>query len=342
MNIKQLCGQAFLVVLIGAALAFSQTIPDDPNHLPKKIGSDDRADSITVSGKVILDGLPSGGAKPAIYIAVYFRGRFVVRRQVSESGSYFINEVPRDGSTIVVEIDHNEVATRQLNYTPASIVYQDFSLDWTQFQRAKDKAGVVSVAAAYNRSRENQERFERAVSDIKKGNNDSAISALKSVVNADPKDFYAWTQLGNAYFLKKDNKNAEAAYLRSIAEQPTYTLALVNLGKFYLSQNEPDKALETLTKAVESETTSADAQQYLGEAYLAMKKGSKAVVYLNEAIRLAPVEKAEIHLRLAALYNAAGLKPRASIEYQKFLEKVPNYERRDELKKYISENPPVK
>jgi tetratricopeptide (TPR) repeat protein len=164
---------------------------------------------------------------------------------------------------------------------------------------------------------------------------------LKSVVTDDPKDFYAWTQLGNAYFLKKDYKKAEDAYLRAIATRPAYTLASVNLGKLYFSQKNFDAVIDVLTTAVAVDSASADAQQYLGEAYLAIKKGSKAVVYLNEAIRLAPIEKAEVHLRLAALYNGAGLRQRASAEYQKFLEKVPNYEQSDQLKKYIAENPPA-
>jgi tetratricopeptide (TPR) repeat protein len=76
----------------------------------------------------------------------------------------------------------------------------------------------------------------------------------------------------------------------------------------------------------------------LGESYLQSKKGSKAVIYLNEAITLAPIEKAEIHLRLAALYNAAGAKDRAIAEYKSFLEKVPNHAERKNIEKYIRDN----
>lgn len=340
MKIKQLCAQTFFVVGMAATIAFSQIIPADPNHLPTKIGGDpgSRAGSIMVAGKVTLVGLPAGQPKPAIYVAAYFKGSFVGRRQVSENGAYAINDIPRTGTTVVVEIDHAEVASRTLEIAIAPIVYQDFSVNWTQSMDAKGKPGVVS--AAYERSKESQDRFDKAMADIKNGNNDSAISNLRAVVNADKKDYYAWTQLGNAYFLKKDEKDAEAAYLHAISVHAGYTLAAVNLGKLYLSQHENDKAIEFLTKAVESEPASPDAQQYLGEAYLAIKKGSKAVGYLNEAIRLAPIEKAEVHLRLAALYNGAGLKRHASAEYQKFLEKIPNYEHRDDLKKYIAENPP--
>lgn len=333
-----------VIVVFGSAVDFAQTIPDDANHLPRKIGGDSstnkHVDSIVVSGKVTLEGFPANEPRPAIYVAAYVNGSLIVRRQTSESGSYTVSDVPRGEATIVVEIDHNEVANRQLDYTPSAVVYQDFAVSWLQISSKRQKPAVVSVDALYTRSRDNQNLFERAVSDIKNGKNESAITDLRTIVKEDPKDFYAWTQLGNAYFLKKDIKNAEDAYLRSIAEHPSYTLASVNLGKLYLSENDNDKAIEILTKAVDSDPTSADAQQYLGECYLAIKKGSKAVGYLNEAIRLSPVEKAEIHLRLAALYNGAGLKSRASAEYQKYLEKVPNYEHKDELKKYISENPP--
>ncbi len=344
MKIEQFFGQAILVAVTFTTIVSSQTIPDDPNHLPTKIGGEPkgnrRVDSMMVSGKVRLEGFPVGKDRPVLYVAAYQNGRLAVRRQVSESGSYSLNDVPRRDSTLVVEIDHMEVASRLLSYTPAEIVYQDFSVNWTQFTGVRNKPGVIS-AAAYDRSRENQDRLDRAIADMGKGDNDSAISILKTIIDKDRHDFYAWTQLGNAHFLKKNVKDAEAAYLRAISERPTSTLAFVNLGKLYLSLKENDKAIDVLTKAVESDAASADAQHYLGEAYLAIKKGSKAVPFLQEAIRLAPVEKAEIHLRLAALYNGAGLKPMASAEYKMFLDKNPNYEKRDELKKYIAENPPV-
>ena len=72
--------------------------------------------------------------------------------------------------------------------------------------------------------------------------------------------------------------------------------------------------------------------------YLGAKQGSKAVISLNEAIRLAPQAKAELHLRLAALYNAAGAKDRAVNEYKLFLEKKPDYPDRLKLEAYIKAN----
>ena len=112
----------------------------------------------------------------------------------------------------------------------------------------------------------------------------------------------------------------------------------MNLGKLHLSQQQATKAVAVFMRAVSVEASSADAFHYLGESYLKAKLGSKAVIALNEAIRLEPSEKAELHLRLAALYNAAGAKDRAANEYKLFLEKRPTYPDKKKLEKYILDN----
>jgi Tfp pilus assembly protein PilF len=71
---------------------------------------------------------------------------------------------------------------------------------------------------------------------------------------------------------------------------------------------------------------------------LQIKNGSNAVVYLYEAIKLDPIGKADAHLRLAALYNGAGLKDKAAAEYEQFLQKKPDYPDRRKLELYISQN----
>ena len=99
-----------------------------------------------------------------------------------------------------------------------------------------------------------------------------------------------------------------------------------------------DVAIEALGRAVKLKPDSADANYFLGETYLQIKKGSAAVPYLNEAIRLDPSGMAEVHLRLATLYNGAGMKDKAVAEYEEFLKKRPDYPDRKKLEKYIAEN----
>ena len=83
---------------------------------------------------------------------------------------------------------------------------------------------------------------------------------------------------------------------------------------------------------------SADANYLLGESYLRLKKGSPAVGYLNEALKLDPKGMADVRLRLALLYNAAGMKDKAAVEYEQFLKVQPDYPDRKRLEEYISAN----
>ena len=69
-----------------------------------------------------------------------------------------------------------------------------------------------------------------------------------------------------------------------------------------------------------------------------IKKGSLAVGYLNEALRLDPKGMADVHLRLARLYDAAGMKDKAAAEYEAYLKKRPDYKDRKKLEDYISAN----
>ena len=132
--------------------------------------------------------------------------------------------------------------------------------------------------------------------------------------------------------------DAENEYLHALDAHPGFFLALLNLGRLELSQKRGDVATEALKKAVKAQPTSPDANYFLGEAYLQARKGSVAVEYFREALRLDPSGMAEVHLRLALLYHAAGARDKAAIEYQQFLEKRPDYADKKRLQKYISDN----
>jgi len=55
-------------------------------------------------------------------------------------------------------------------------------------------------------------------------------------------------------------------------------------------------------------------------------------------LRLDPKNIAEVHLRLALLYDRAGMKDKAAAEYESFLKQRPDYKERKKLEAYISAN----
>lgn len=273
-------------------------------------------------------------------VVLYTEGGVLLGRQtvVNNSRYRFLNL--QDGRyDVVVEVEGSEVARVRVLVKAAykTDFRQDIHLEWKQgvAQRQRAKAQTISAADFYDRTGRNKSLFEKAQKAIDEKKFDEAMDLLNRLVAADAKDFQAWTELGTVQLIRNNIEEAEKAYRRAIQERPTFSLALLNLGRLLSVQQKFEAAIEPLTEAVKLSATSAEANLLLGEAYLQIKKGSEAVPYLTDAARLG---KPEAHLRLAALYNAVGLKDKAAIEYEQFLKKRPDYKDRKTLEQYISEN----
>ncbi len=280
---------------------------------------------------------------PAVfYVILYAPNRTIVGKQtVMNNGRYRFLNVPNGEYYIAVEIENQEITRIPLLISEfrSTDVRQDIALEWRNNSSANNSAKPGGVAAIdYARSAANQTKLDKAMDAIQAKKNDEAAILLKEIVNDDAKDFVAWTELGTLQFKQDKNSDAEQSYTRALESKPDFLLALLNFGKLKVAQKNYDGAIEILTRAISAPPPSAEANHLLGECYLQIKKGSKAVGYLNEAIKLDPIGKADVHLRLATLYNAAGAKDRAASEYEKFLEKKPDYAEKKKLQQYIQEN----
>ncbi len=333
---KRFCIVAAIVVF---GFVFSTTLAAQTDDIRQATGLPIPIGAPVIYGQVRIRGLAANDPKPSIYVSLLLSGAQIDRMRTNERAYYYFLRSPRDGATLVFEVNNNEVGRVVLSAGVGSSVRRDIEIDWqTARQAGQSGPGVVSVKAAYARNPENDKAFDKAMAAAKAKRPDDALTLFKQIVDRDPKDFVAWTEIGTLYFGISKFADAESAYGQALVPKPDFMPALMNLGKLHLSQKQADKATVIFQKAAASEPTSAEAFHYLGEAYLQTKQGSKAVVALNEAIRLAPVAKAEIHLRLAALYNAAGAKDRAAGEYKIFLDKVPAFAQKEKLEKYIREN----
>jgi len=344
---KKLLGFVVFSVILSCS-AFHIAAQDDEQRqqsgLPTFIGNRPGTvpgNNATLSGSLLIQGLADEPNMPTFTVTVLANGVNVARQIVKNRGGFSFNELPQLAITLIVEADNLEIASYPIGTLspPPLANRRDIVLNWMQVgQAVKRQNEVISIRNLYPRSGENQKLFDKAMSSLKEKKNDNAQKTLKELLEKDANDFVAWTELGNIYFTDKKFSDAEKSYNKAISLKNDFLPALTNLGKLYLSEKKFDQSIETLEKALAIDSASADINHFLGEAYLQSKKGSKAVVYLNEALKLAPVEKAEIHLRLGALYNAAGAKDRAVAEYKLFLEKVPNHPEKASIEKFIREN----
>jgi len=293
-------------------------------------------------GDLKVDENKVSGLKPISFDIILFTetGVMIGRESVSANGRYRFNNLPDGHYDVLVEVESREVARVRVDLTSPLLhdYQQDISLEWKPATETRSKPGVVSAADSYARNGANEALFDQAREAADKKQYVRAAELLQRVVRSDPKDFQAWAELANVHFLQKNFPLAENEYLHAIDVHRSFFLALFNLGRLEIAQQHYDVAIEALTKAVQTKPESPDANYFLGEAYLQIKKGSQAVGYLNEALRLDPLGMAEVHLRLALLYNGAGMKDKAAAEYERFLKKRPDYKDRRKLEQYIAQN----
>ena len=293
----------------------------------------------TLWGDVKIDDSKAEHAGPSsVTVVLYDQSTRIVGRQtIGSNGRYRFTNLRAGDYDIAIEANGGEVTRLRLTLTGSttSDIRQDFEFEWKEKPAARTNASVVSAADFYDRSPANKSLFEKAHAATEKKDYANAVRLLNQIVENDKNDFQCWTLLGTLYLAQEKSDEAEKAYLTAIELKPTYALPLIKLGRFRITQKKFEEAVELLTRAVDLQPQSADANLFLGEAYLRLKKGSKAIPYLNEAGRLG---KIEAHLDLGWLYNAAGLKDRAVVEYEEVLRKKPDYADRKKLEQYISAN----
>ncbi|HET6976122.1 MAG TPA: tetratricopeptide repeat protein [Pyrinomonadaceae bacterium] len=291
-------------------------------------------------GDVKIDDSKAEHAGPSsVTVVLYDQSTKIVGRQsIGSRGRYRFSNLRAGEYDVAIEANGGEITRVRLTLTgnTMSDYRQDFDFVWVEKPAARaSNVGVVSAADFYDRPAANKPLFEKAYAAVEKKDFANAVRLLNQIVEKDKNDFQCWTLLGTLYLAQEKSEDAENAYLTAIDLKPTYALPLINLGRMRLTQKKFEEAAELLTKAVEQQPESPDANLLLGEAYLRLKKGSRAIPYLNEAGKLG---KIEAHLDLGWLYNAAGLKDKAVVEYEQVLRKKPDYADRKKLEQYISEN----
>ena len=299
--------------------------------------------AFTLFGDVKVDESQADDQKPLMLDVILYStsGWVIARQRLSNNGRYRFLNVLTGEYYLAVELESIEVTRVYVLLTGQSAddIQKNISLEWRRMApRNGSRPGVISAADAYNRAGHNKSLYQKSAREIDNKNYAQATATLRELVASDPNDFPAWAELGNLYSIQKDYEAAEKCYVGATAIRPSYFPAILNLGRVQLVRKNYEHAIESLEAALRIEPKSAFANYLIGEAYLQIKGGSKAVGYLYEALRLDPIGMAEVHLRLALLYNGAGMKDKAAAEYEAFLTKQPDYADRKKLEKYISEN----
>jgi tetratricopeptide (TPR) repeat protein len=289
-------------------------------------------------GKVILHGFDPNAKLPKVIVSLIERGRPEKRLILDKTGNYCFRRTSEDTeSTLIVTLEGAEVGRKHITALGPAQQREDFEVSAGPAQK-QAAPGTISAKYSYPPNPRTEELYKKALEAEKNKDQGQLVNHLKEIVEIDPADFIAWAKLGSIHFERKSFSDSESAFRKSLDLKPEYVPAMITLGRVYIAQVKTEPAIQILVKATTLEPKSAKAYHALGTAYLQAKKGSLGVDALNKAIELDPVGSAEGHLLMAVLYDRAGAKDLAAMEYKKFLEKVPEHKNKNQYKRYIDEN----
>jgi tetratricopeptide (TPR) repeat protein len=146
---------------------------------------------------------------------------------------------------------------------------------------------------------------ESARAAMANGNLPVAVALLKRATEVDPKNKFAWNNLGLAYFNMRDDDQAIAAFRKQLEVNPYDEFAYNNLGRVYWNERKYDDAVSAFNKQLETSPLDKFAHANLGAMYAEWHKYDLAVPELEKAASLTP-DSPDLQVSLGDAYLNLG------------------------------------
>jgi len=143
----------------------------------------------------------------------------------------------------------------------------------------------------------------RAAADA--GNLPLAEALLKRATEVDPKNKFAWNNLGLIYLQTRQDDQAIASFQKQIDVNPYDEFAYNNLGRVYWQERKYDEAAKAFNKQLENNPLDKFAHANLGQMYEEWHKYDQAVPELEKAASLSP-ERPDLQVSLGDAYLNQG------------------------------------
>jgi tetratricopeptide (TPR) repeat protein len=165
----------------------------------------------------------------------------------------------------------------------------------------------------------------------------SAISLIRSSIEARPEDFDLQFQLGSILERADDRKASEAVFLKILEKNPDHAPSLNYLGYMWAENGvNLERAEEMLTRAVGQEPENGAYVDSLGWVYFRLGNLELAEKYLTDATRLLPRD-ATIHDHLGDVLVKRGDMQRALKSYRTAVELDPESKDIEKIRHKIAE-----
>jgi tetratricopeptide (TPR) repeat protein len=271
-----------------------------------------------IKGKVLdAEGKPVAGAQIVIEFAEGVNRKFEVK---TDRRGEFIQIGLQPGTyKVTATVDKLGSFAQQTRVTlarPAELVFE-----FKPGAGGGDPAAAAKAAAL-------KKSFEEGVAATQAKNYDVAIQKFEEAAATLPTCFDCYYNIGYAYSQKKDDKAAEAAWLKAVELKPDYSEALNALATLYNNQKRFDEASAMSAKAADAGgviggTGNADAIYNQGIILWNQGKISEAKVKFEETLK-ANANHPEANFQLGmALLNEGNI-PGAISSFEKYLQLAPD------------------
>lgn len=269
-----------------------------------------------LKGKVISpDGKPVQGAQVVIEYADGVTRKFEVK--TDRRGEFIQIGLQPGNYKVTVTVDKLGTVSQPARVTLGRTAEVDFNF------AAAAAAGVDPAAAA--KSAELKKLFEEGVTASKAGDFDTAIARFQAASEIIPNCYDCYYNIGYAYSQKKDEKQAETAWLKAVELKPDYGDALNALATLYNNQKRFDEAAAVSAKAAAAGGSGGNADAIYNQGIILWNQGkiAEAKTKFEEALQADP-KHAEAHYQLGMAQLNAGEIPGAITSFEKYLELAPS------------------
>mmetsp|Transcript_3574 Transcript_3574/g.2604 ORF Transcript_3574/g.2604 Transcript_3574/m.2604 type:complete len:130 (+) Transcript_3574:125-514(+) len=117
-------------------------------------------------------------------------------------------------------------------------------------------------------------------------NKDAPIEHFKFVIEKDPTNFKAFTQLGILYLDREEYEKSAEALKRALHINKQFPLALVSMGNLLFESGRPDNAIKYHKQALKFNPKELQALIGLGNAYYDSGKPEDSINYYKNALKI--------------------------------------------------------
>jgi len=148
-----------------------------------------------------------------------------------------------------------------------------------------------------------RELVQRAKELFQAKNYVEAEKIYQSIVEANPRNYFALSNLGAVQIEAGRLSAAEVALNKAIELQPNDSFAYTNLGIAFCRQGKFDEAINALRRSISLNSSDAVAHNYLGVCLGQREQWQDAELELKRSIEIKP-EYSDAHFNLAVLYTS--------------------------------------